>query len=365
MKLNKSYILAFLIAIAVVFWFIFGSIIKKNKPVPPKPAPTKVEKVLPLVEIKNLTAEKHQNYILLHGHSEAVREVSVKAETAGIVISTPVREGTRVSKNTLLCKQDVDARQATLDQAKAQLRSHELKYKAAETLVKKGFRSPTQAAGARAALDGARAQVKQAEIELDNINIRAPFSGVFERQIAEIGDYLSPGHPCGLLIDLDPLIITGEVTERQVGFLKTNQKALIKLATGQNIDGKIHLIETKANPETRTFRIEISVPNHAGKLKIGVTADIKIASQKTNAQLIPANVLTLNDTGQIGVRYLDSERIVSFVVVQTIDETQDGFWVTGLPDNVDLIIRGQDFVSEGTKVQTQYDIDTNAKDGTQ
>ena len=208
----------------------------------------------------------------------------------------------------------------------------------------------------------------QAQIEIDNVNMRAPFSGIFERQIAEIGDYLAPGQPCGLLVDLDPLIIAGDATEKQVGLLKRGQQAEITLATGETVSGKIRLIESKANTATRTFRIEIAVPNKGRKLRAGVSAtNIKLTAGQTQAHLIPANVMTLDDAGQVGVKHLDSDQIVRFSLVATIDETTNGIWVTGLPERTVLITRGQDYVLEGIEVRTQYDdpqgTGKNAEDG--
>ena len=362
MKIKRSYLIALGLLVLIALWFIIGSN-KKDTSAPAVDA-ANLKPAVPTVEIKRIHAEQHESYMELYGRTEADREVSVKAETAGLVVRTPVREGTFIKRGTLMCAQDVDARQAVLDQANAQLRSRKLEYEAAERLVEKGFRSSTQAAGALALLDGAKAQVKQAQIELGNVKMRAPFSGIFEKQMAEIGDYLTPGQPCGLLVDLDPLVITGEVTEKQVGLLDIGKHADVQLATGESVSGEIRFIETRANPATRTFRIEIATPNGDGKLKAGVTATIKLSAGQTDAHLIPANVLTLDDGGNMGVRYLDFEQKVRFSKVATIDETAEGIWVTGLPNPVDLIVRGQDYVAEGTLVNTQYDsVDTDLGNG--
>jgi len=363
MKMKTSYLVALLLMALIVLWFVLGSK-KSDNPEPAASSKAETVETLPSVVIKRLSSESHESYMELYGRTEADREVSVKAETAGLVVKTPLREGKYIKQGTLMCAQEIDARQAMLDQANATLRSRELEHQAAERLVAKGFRSSTQAAGALAALDGAKAQVKQAEIELGNVNMRAPFSGIFEKQIAEIGDYLAPGQPCGLLVDLDPLVVTGEVTEKQIGLLGVGKSATIELATGESLSGKIRFIETRANPATRTFRIEVAVPNKNGKLRSGVTATIKLSAGQTQAHLIPASVLTLDDLGSIGVRYLDSEQKVRFSRVTTIDETSDGIWVTGLPEYTDLIVQGQDFVSEGVQVTTQFDVeDTTNKSG--
>lgn len=356
MKIKSAYLIAVGLAVLILIWFVYGTEIRNNESeTTHTPVAGSTEDVLPSVVAKRITTEQHASYMNLHGRSEAVREVAVKAETAGLVVRTPIKEGRYVSRGTLLCQQDVDARQAQLDQANATFKSRELDYKAAQTLVDKGFRSATQALSAQAALDGARAGVKQAEIELGNVNMRAPFAGVFDQQIAEIGEYLLPGQACGLLVDLDPMLIVGEATEKQVGQIRVGQSASIELATGENLEGKVRFIESKANPQTRTFRLEVEVPNKKRLLKSGVSASMKLASDETESHFIPSRVLTLDDQGQIGVRYVDERNIVRFSTVATIDENEDGMWVTGLPDVTRLIIVGQDYVAEGSEVQVSYD----------
>lgn len=352
MSIKPSYLIAIAISIVIVLWFAFGG--RSEKPAPQnEPEQIQDQADIPKVAVSHLFAQMHENFLVLHGQSEAIREVSLKAETSGLVIKTPVKEGRYVKRGTLVCQQEIDARAAQLEQAKANLRARELEYQAAQKLVDKGFRSPTQAAAALAAYDSAKAVVKSAEIELGNVNIRAPFSGIFERQIAQIGDYLSPGQPCGLLVDLDPLIVAGDVTEKQVGLVKVGQGVSVTMATGETLDGKVRLVETKANPATRTFRMEIEIPNPARKLKAGVTANIKLSAGKAMAHFIPAKIQTLDDEGRVGVRYVDDANTVHFSPITTIDEDEDGVWVTGLPDEVDIIVSGQDYVGEGTVVEVE------------
>ena len=230
------------------------------------------------------------------------------------------------------------------------MRTIETDLNAARVLAEKGFQSATRVTAYEAQLDGARAALKQAEIEADNINIRAPFSGIWERQNAQIGDYLSPGMPCGLLVDLSPLKVNVQLTQAQIGNIKRGDQANIEFATGETRSGKVVFVEAKADSATRTFRTEIHVPNFDYVLKAGVTATVRISSGVTSAQRIPGRILTLADSGDVGVRYLDNRNIVRFAEVTTIDEDNDGMWVTGLPDDTRIIIEGQDFVSVGMEV---------------
>jgi multidrug efflux system membrane fusion protein len=180
--------------------------------------------------------------------------------------------------------------------------------------------------------------------------MRAPFSGIFERRLAEAGDYLSPGQPCWLLVELNPLVVVTQLTESQVGKISVGNDAQIALATGEMVSGTVRLVESRSNPSPRTFRTEIEVPNSDYKLKAGVTATVFLRAGEAMAQQVPSSIMTLSDTGEIGVRYVDDNDVVKFAVTETIDESENGAWVTGLPETTRIIVTGQDYVAVGTKV---------------
>ena len=352
MKINKSYVFAAGAFLAIALWFWYNSGREDKTPVS-TPAASEQPVDLPTVVVEPREAEEHQNSFNLFGRTEANRTVDVKAETAGLVVSTPVVEGRRVKRGTTLCRQDIDARQANVSQARATLEARQFDMQSTQTLVEKGYRSAVQLKSLKAAVDGAEAALKGAEIELDNVNMRAPFSGIFDNRMAEVGDYLLPGQACGRLIEMNPLIVAIDLTEKQVGEVKVGQAAEIDLVTGQSVTGKVRFIEANANAATRTFRTEIQVPNADYALKGGVTATVRIKAGVVKAQHVPSKILTLDTDGTLGVRYVNYDNRVGFAVVNQIDEDKDGIWVTGLPDSTRIIVQGQDYVSVGSEVKTE------------
>ncbi len=354
MKINTSYVIAGLAVVIIGLWFLSHS--GKDSTQAPSANTQTTPKALPKVVYRSVTAQPRETRYRLYGRTEANREVSVKAETAGLVVSTPAREGQYINTGQLLCQQDNDARSARVDQARAQLASAEFDLRSTQTLVDKGYRSETQLSNQRAQVDGARASVKSAEIELDKVNMRAPFSGVFEKQMAEVGDYLAPGQPCGLLLELNPLVVAIDLSEVQLAAIRKGSKAAIKLATGESLTGKVRFIEARANTMTRTFRTEIIVPNGKMALRAGITATVDLRAGIVTAHQVPGHIMTLGKDGQVGVRYLSASAsgeadIVRFALADIVAEDDDGVWVTGLPETARVIIQGQDFVSVGTKVR--------------
>lgn len=306
---------------------------------------------MPSVQVK-LSAESPRAYeVVLRGRTESARAVVVRSETAGVVAQTPAREGSLVRKGQVLCRLAVDARQASLDQARANLRSRQLQRQAAAQLAEKGYRSQTQVLEAQAALDAAQAQVRAAEIALAQVNITAPFTGVFDKRDAEVGTYLSPGQPCGTVLELNPLLVVGDVPETDAARLSVGAPASAKLVSGRVLNGRVRYVSREADPATRTYHVEIAVPNGQMDVRSGLSAELRVGAGVGAAHLVPVSALVLDAAGRQGVRYVLPDTRVAFAPVTVLEETPQGIWVSGLNGPVRVITVGQSFVADGQKVR--------------
>ncbi len=354
MKIKQSYLFAGGIAAAVALFFIVGDIVgmfsKDDRKAASEAAAPKGPTV-PLVQVAMIPEAQRSYIVSVRGRTEANKTVIVRAETAGPVAATPAREGSFVVRGTVLCRISTDARQASLDQARALLRTRQLEKEASDRLAAQGYRSQTQVLQAQANLDGATAQVRQAQVLLDQVNIRAPFSGVFDRREAEVGTYLAPGGACGTMIQLDPLVIVTDVAERDVSGIRVGATATATLVSGEILSGRVRLVARDADPATRTYRIEIEAPNAGGRSRSGLSAQVQITTGAGPAHLVPTTALVLDSAGRQGIRYLIEGDRVAFVAVTVLEETPDGVWVTGLRGDARVITAGQSYVSEGQKVR--------------
>lgn len=352
MVVNRSYIVASALGLAIVGWFVFNGG-DDNPDIYVTPSSADSRRSVPSVVVRDVVTQPRPLTVDVYGRTAPNRSVEVKARTAGSVVATPLAEGQRVEVGTVVCRQDVDARRAVMDQAAAAVAQAEADLRATRTLVERDFRSPVQLSADQAALDAARAQLRQAEVELGNIVMRAPFAGVFDAQLAEIGDYLAPGQPCGRIVELDPMLVEFELTETQVGKVRVGQTVEVGLASGESLQGKIRFVEAAANTATRTFRVEATLPNRDRALKAGVTAQTRLQLDEVEAARVPASTLTLSEAGDMGVRYVDLDDRVRFAGVRIVDETPEGVWIAGLPPSARVIVKGQDFVAEGSEVRSR------------
>ena len=314
-------------------------------------------------------ADTINDAVILRGRTEASRQVDVRSETSGLVISEPLRRGARVAAGDLLCELDIGTRDSALAEANARLASAqaaladaEINRTAAERLSEGGFASETRRTAAQAAVQSARAAVQSAEAgiataekELDRLEIRAPFGGLLESDTAEIGSFLQPGALCATVIELNPIKLVGFVPETEVDKVEVGAIAGARLASGREVQGQVTFLSRSADPNTRTFRVDVTVENADEAIRDGQTAEIFIAADGALAHLIPQSALTLNKDGRLGVRLVADDNRAAFAPISILRDTVDGVWVSGLDEKVSLIVVGQEFVTDGVPVLPTYE----------
>ncbi len=372
------------------------------------------------VVVVNSVARPLDQAVKVRGQTEADRQVELKSETSGQVISEPLRKGTFVEEGQLICELDPGIRQTVLDEAKARLAEArarlpeaeakipeaqarvteaearvieaqsrlaeaEINANAASKLSDSGFASTTRVAATEAAVRGAEASlvsaeaglkaaqsnletvaagietaragqqsgqalVAAAERDIERLTITAPFSGLLESDSAEVGSLLQDGSLCATVIQLNPIMLVGFVPETQVSSVTMGSRATGQLASGEQVEGEVSFISRAADETTRTFRVEVEVPNEDLRLRDGQTATISIQSEGTSAHLLPPSALTLDDNGVLGVRAVDDEDRVVFYPVELIRDTPTGMWLAGLPEEATVIVIGQEYVKAGVQV---------------
>jgi multidrug efflux system membrane fusion protein len=306
------------------------------------------------VVVQRSVAEVRPLYLSLSGRSEAARTATVRSEISGAVTSAPVREGQAVRRGELLCGLGVEGSVARVREAESAVSARELEFKAAEELTAKGWASEARLASARAKLESARASLEVVRVEFAKTQIRAPFAGVFEDRLADIGDFLAPGGACGVVVQLDPLLVVAEASDRTVGRLRTGARARLRLADGTEALGRVSFIASTSDATTRTYRVQIEMRNPGGAIPVGRVADVRIQTGEGDAHRIPPDLLSLDDTGRIGVRYLDVGGVVSFLPADVVDESADGVWISGLPREALIVAAGQDMVRPGLRANPVF-----------
>ena len=193
-------------------------------------------------------------------------------------------------------------------------------------------------------------QLKNIELDINNTLISAPFSGIISDKMIEESEYITPGNVMFTIIDLNPIKIQGYLSEFDVNKVSLGTKAIIENTNGLKKNGVISFISPSAETSTRTFEITIEADNADLSFKSGITTKITIAGSELKAHKIPPSILTLQDDGTVGVKAVNEDNIVIFYPTTSVKDTIDGIWVSGLPDKVNLIVTGQEYVAIGESV---------------
>ena len=255
---------------------------------------------------------QHARAIRISGQTEADKRAILATRVMGLIKELPVRQGEHVNRGDLVMRLDAEDKRAAVDTAKVLVIQRQAEADAAERLVKGGNAPKLQADQSRSALAAAQAQLETAQAELARNEIYAPFNGVIDRVPVERGSTIMAGAEVAILINLDPLLAIGEVSERDLKYLKLGSEADIRLVDGTIVKGTLRYISRDASTSTRTFRVEVAIPNEDKVLPAGMSAEITLRSDPVDAVMLPRSVVTLSATGDLGIRFVDKDdKVVS------------------------------------------------------
>lgn len=353
MRIKGSIVLAGLLAIGAVAWIVSGQV--GEKPATASQEPPKITAppadAVTRVRVREITAAPFVASVVTSGHTEAVRIVTLKAETAGRVTATPTPKGATIDAGAEILRIDEADRAARLEEAKARIAQRQMEHNAASKLAAKGFQAETTLAAAKAELEAAKSERRTIEVDLERTRIQAPVRGILDDRIVEVGDYVAVGDEVATVVELDPLVIAAQIAERQAPLIEVGMPAHARLSTGDRMIGVVSYISTVADEATRTFRLEVEVDNPKNRFGQGLSAEIRIDLPSTNGHRVTPSIFRLDELGRVGVMIVDDQNRARFTPVSIIGIDDQGTWVSGLPETVRVIVVGQDLVEDGEVIE--------------
>lgn len=295
----------------------------------------------------------HARAIRISGQTEADQRATLAVRAGGIIDQLPVKQGDQVKAGDLILMLAAEEKTAAVDMARAVLAQRQAEWDAADRLAKAGSLAKLQLETARSALATAKSQFETTGAELARNEVRAPFDGLIDRVEVELGAMIMQGAPVATILKLDPIIGVGEVSERDLRHLRKGEEAEVQLVNGEKVKGTLRYISRDASAATRTFRVEVAIPNTDRAIPAGMTAEISLRSQPVDAVALPRSVVTLGATGDLGIRAVGPDNKVSFYPIDLVDDTPKGLILGGIPADARIIVAGQDLVTEGDVVNPQ------------
>lgn len=217
------------------------------------------------------------------GQAAAFRRTTLNAQVEGVVHEVPVRENARIAAGTTLVQIDtlelalnVASRRAALSDAQAQFEAArifddritdpEVRRRREEVL-----RSST-------GLNSAEVELRSAELQLARARVTAPWEGRVADLMVVPGTYVTAGTELLTVVDLDPIKVEVQVLEAELGYLSEGRRARVTFAAfpGEVFQGDISTINPVVDPELRTGRVTVLLPNPNGRIKPGMYADVSL-----------------------------------------------------------------------------------------
>jgi multidrug efflux system membrane fusion protein len=317
-------------------------------PAMPVPVTSVIKKTIPV-------------YLEYSARTESIREVSLQAKVAGYIESQAASDGADVNEGELLYKIDDRDYRAALDQAKAQAQRNvaalsyaKSNFNRGDELVKTGFlakdnydqrASTLGQSEASVAMDNA--SVHSAEINLAYTDIRAPFTGRLGRNRAPVGTLVGgSGFTLNTLVQLDPLYVTFNPSERDLGVIQTARgvgKIVANVALpddpSMNYSGELTFIDNGVDRTTGTITARATVPNPKFTLLPGQYVRVRLhIRDEPNALLVPQTALGSSQLGKY-VYVVDADNKAEQKIVQLGSTDGEAVSVTGLAET-DKVITG-------------------------
>ena len=268
----------------------------------------KTEEKLFSVEVMDSSAQTIKDSIDFSSTTEAFRRIEIKSEVMTTIEKVLVKAGSKVNKGQHIVELD--------------------DYKTNADLYKLNLLSQS---------------------EFDKYALFAPFGGLLLDGHKIAGELVMPGEKVYEIIDLNSLKIFGYINENEILDVSLNNKVEVTILN-EKVKGKIDYISPISDPETKTFEIVVKVDNKNLRYKDGLSSMISIVKGNVLAHKISPSILALGDSGELGVKIIDSDDTVQFKEVNVIEDTSDYMLVSGLSQKEKIIIVGQQYVSSGEKV---------------
>jgi membrane fusion protein (multidrug efflux system) len=314
----------------------------------------------------------------LSGELMADRSASVRAEVPGSVVQVFVEVGQKVAAGTALARIDATTASAAELSARTGVTATEAQAAQAKKELDRSERLNAAGAIADRDLENARltysttmaqlANVKsayaQANKQLSNATVRAPFAGVVAAKSVSAGDVVSPGAALFTVVDPKSMRLEAAVPAAQIGQIRVGQPVAFAVSGygDRKFTGTVTRVSPVADPTTRQVQILASIPNNAGTLVGGLFAEGRVNAESRTALVLPATAIDQRGATPAVMRVRGGrvERVA--VTLGIRDEQRENFEITSGVQRGDTVLLGAaQAIGEGKQVRVSSVNDQGSK----
>lgn len=316
---------------------------------------TKDEKVTH-IKVLELTRGDVQERFTLPGALKAWEDLTLAAEVAGPVTWIGPKEGERLKKGRSILTIDPETRKANYNRDKVEAELKQKKMERLQSLVEQNLVSQQEYEDGVNAYERARVALRLSELQLEKSTLRMPVAGVLDDLLVDRGEYVSPGDPIAVVVQIDRLKVEVDVPEKDIAYLSPGDnvsvvQANIGRGAGIQREGKLVHLAYKADPITRTYRALIEIDNQDRQLRPGMIVRVE-AVRRDLPQAITIPLYAMVDRDGKKVVYVERDASASQrdVEVEAILGNQVVIR-SGLEAGERLIVKGQQLIADGARVE--------------
>jgi multidrug efflux system membrane fusion protein len=364
---RPSRVIAVLLVAGAAIWIVSGLLGHKDEAASETAASAETAAAEPAevpiqkVAVATATPEQHQRAVVLSCTTRADHRAQATARGAGTIVELNISRGTAVKAGDVVATISDEGREANVQQAQALLDQRMSEYNANKKLIETGDAPRNTLAALEAGVKAAQAALAAAQAEADRSVVRAPIDGVVDTVPVQVGQSIQIGTEIAEIVDPDPMLAVGAVSESRRANLVAGQNAEVRFIDGSKVSGVVDFVGLSADKATRTYPVEVKMPNAAAAIADGVTCEMTVLLAPIEAAAVPRSALIFSDEGHLGVRIADADSKAQFVPVELVDDGLSMVWVTGLNGVSRVIVVGQDFVKDGDPVEAVTAAEAAAK----
>ncbi len=314
---------------------------------------------IPLITTYQVDHEEFTHYLELQGSVTTKDLLVIYPEYSGILTDVYVTDGDKVRKGQVLARIDDGGLSQQLAQLKIQAELSKTTFERQQRLWDQKIGSEMQYLQAKSNYESQAQAIAQLEQQVAKTVITAPFSGTIDDVLSEQGSVVTPGQtPLMRIVSLDNMYIVSDVPEKYVSNIKTNKKVLVDFPIlNKQMESKIRQVGDFIDPNNRTFKVEITVPDNDSSIKPNLTAKLNI-NDYTNpkALLIPQSVISENASGEQYIYIVKDKQgedaVAEKITIETGLTQGDVIEVlNGLESGTEIILEGARSVNDGQQVR--------------
>jgi len=322
------------------------------------------------VEVQTVKRTTLTQTISTVGTVEAWHDVTVSAEGAGKVVEVRADEGDAVGRGDTIVRLDDELSALGVAQADAQVAMAMANHKKAKRDLKRNEElfgtkdiSESQIEMARLAVETAEAGLKSAEValkmarrQLADTKVKSPIRGKVAERHVDIGEMVSPGMPVATVVDLSRIRVEVTVSEEEIAQIAEGQRAYLTVDAypDERFEGTVSMVGLKADRQTRSFPVDIEVPDNRGeKLKSGMIARTEIEIKTYSDVLLILQDAIVERMGEKIVYVVENDRAARRPLILGRRSDERIVVEGGLVEGDRLVVAGQERLSAGKQVKVR------------